>query len=93
MFVTLNFKSKPDLKHYTEGHDAIDSGKTFHVSSAIILVKHLRDWQIINKYIRTTDVNMQGVMLFTIIGRNCLITKKGESLSKFVVTKIVDRIR
>ena len=62
------FKSKSDLNHHTEGHDALESGKNFHVSSTIILVKHLRDWQVISKYIRGIDATMQGVMQFTIIG-------------------------
>ena len=45
--------------------------KLFIVNSVIILVKHLRDWQIISKYIRSIDVTMQGIMQFSIISRNC----------------------
>ena len=70
------FKSKSDLKHYTEGHDTIDSGKTFPCQQCIYIVKRLKGQLDHKKCIRNIDATVQGVMLFTINSRNCLITIK-----------------
>ena len=93
LFCDSKFKSKSDLKYHTEGHDAIDSGKTFTCQQCNYIgktLKGLADYKQVHKEHRCHYAGCNAVYNHQ---QKLFNHKKGESLLKFVVTKTVDRTR
>ena len=79
------FKSKSDLKCYTKGHDALDSGKTFpcqQCNYTAKTLKRLADHKQVHKEHRCHYTGCNAVYNHQ---QKLLNHKKGEYLLKFVV--------